>query len=156
MKIDARCVDEPAHLTDRWPQASKDRLTDQEVTDVKFRDFRNSRDSGDRTVIDAVTGVHFKTKRSGLARGRAKRRENSPRLILMPIARGIAISARVQFNDGRASAARSFDLRRIRTDEKRHAASIGAELLNERRDPVMARSHIEPAFCGSFFTTFGH
>src|SRR5262249_836795 len=84
------CVDPPPHFSDGLIQSRKDRLANEEVSDIELGDLRDRGNGGDGLVIDAVTRMHFKAKARRLPGAGFERLQH--RLgVYIAFARGVAI-----------------------------------------------------------------
>ena len=93
-----------AHELHRAVEPAEDRLADEEMADIELDDGADRRDRADRVEGQAVAGVAFEAERLGPGR----RRGEAPQLALARLARGVAIGAGMELDDGRAEALRGL------------------------------------------------
>src|SRR6185437_12073635 len=115
MAARARLVHQRAHPPHRAVDAAKDRLADQEVADIQLDNRRDRGHRTDRVEAQSVTGVTFEAKLLRLGGGALQARE----LLGAGGAGGVAISAGMKLDHGRAQRLGGFELCRIGLDEQR-------------------------------------
>ena len=114
----ASAIHGAAHGPDRVVEADKDRLADQEMTDIEFHDLRKRRDRLGARIIEPMTGMHFKAEDLGKRRRDPDPFEFARGDVVLAGSQRIAPGAGMKFDHRRADRMRGLDLLAIRGNEQ--------------------------------------
>ena len=121
--------------------------------DIELDDFRDCCNGCDVLIVEPVACMNGQTDGAGRNTGRAYAFQFSGTLLG---AAGIRIGPGMQLHNRRARGNASFDLRRIRIDEQRHANPTRRKRRAGIANPVLLRYDIETAFGRQFLAALRH
>src|SRR5919198_100551 len=126
------------------------------MSDVKLDDLWYAGDRPDRIEVETVASMDLEPGRSRGQCGRSEPLDLPRHSRSVAIQRLLAIGACMHLDHLSTDSRRGLDLPLIGLNEERDPDARMLQLVDERRQVLLAARDVEPAFGRPFFATFGN